>query len=194
MLFDGDGNRKYLVESEWRAFLGAADEAQPEARSFCWTLILTGARLSEVRALTPRRIDIETHSIRIECLKRRHRGVFREIPIGENLIQILQATHGLAALCSDQSLLDLPLWPWSRTTAWSHVKEVMISARLPRHLCVPKALRHTFGIEGVVNQNIPLSVMQKWMGHARFESTVVYTTPVGREERALASKMWVSGT
>ncbi len=190
MLFDRVGKRKYLVDSEWNAFLGAANQSAPKIRSFCWTLALTGARLSEVRALTPRRIDRSTKTIRIECLKRRQKGIYRELPVDNRLLELLDTTHFIAKSQADPLLVDARLWPWSRTTAWSHVKKAMRAAGLPNYLCKPKALRHSFGIEGVMNQSVPLGTMKKWMGHARIESTVVYTTPVGEEERILARKMW----
>ena len=192
MLFDSIGNRKYLTTAEWREFLKAADLAPAIVRSFCWTLAYTGGRLSEVRALTPRHVEPDLSTIRFECLKRRRKGIYRELPLHEGLRTLLETTYSITALRADAKLVDKRLWPWSRTTAWAHVKSVMQSAGLPKHLCQPKALRHTFGIEGVMNQNIPLGVMKKWMGHARIESTVVYTTPVGREERALANRMWTA--
>jgi len=123
-------------------------------------------------------------------LKRRQKGVFRELPLPDGLRDLLEGAHSITLRRADAILIDKRLWPWSRTTAWALTKAVMQRAGLPEYLCQPKALRHTFGIEGVMNQNIPLGVMQKWMGHARIDSTVVYTTPVGREERALAHRMW----
>ena len=190
MLFDRSGNRKYLTTDEWRSFLDAAKVADPFTRSFCWTLAHTGGRLSEVRALTPRHIDPADGTIRIECLKRRQKGIFRELPINEDLLDLLEATHAIAAMRADEALIDIKIWPWCRTTAWSRVKAVMLKAGAPEYLCKPKSLRHTFGIEGVANQNIPLGTMKKWLGHARLESTIVYTTPTGREERVLARRMW----
>ena len=77
-------------------------------------------------------------------------------------------------------------------TAWSRVKSVAHAAGLPEYLCTPKVLRHSFGIEGAHVQRFPLGTMKNWMGHARIESTIVYTTPVGNEERALARRMWKS--
>jgi integrase/recombinase XerD len=190
MLFDRSGNRKYLTTAEWRSFLDAANLAEPFTRSFCWTLAHTGGRLSEVRALTPRHVDPADGTIRIECLKRRQKGIFRELPIDVDLLALLEVTHAIAAERADNTLMDAPIWPWCRTTAWSRVKSVMLKAGLSEYLCKPKALRHTFGIEGVANQNIPLGTMKKWLGHARLESTIVYTTPTGREERMLARRMW----
>jgi integrase len=190
MLFDGSGNRKYFTTTEWRAFLDAASLAEPFTRSFCWTLAHTGGRLSEVLALTARNVDPANGTIRIECLKRRRKGIFRELPIDAELFHLLESTHTILARRADDSQIDTQIWPWCRTTAWSRVKNVMLKAELPYYLCKPKSLRHTFGIEGVANQGIPLGTMKKWLGHARLESTIVYTTPAGREERMLAKRMW----
>lgn len=191
MLFDQDGNRKYMIEPEWRAFLAAADKADPDTRSFCWSLARTGGRLSEVLSLTPRSFDLDNGTIRIRCLKRRAPDVFRELPLGLSFLELMEATVSVTARRIDPSLVDVPIWRWCRTTGWQRVKHVAQRAGLPAHLCTPKALRHTFGIEGVLMKNIPLGTMQKWMGHARIESTVIYTTAVGREERMLSTRMWV---
>ena len=120
MLFDRRGNRKYLTTDEWRDFLRAADTAPIEIRSFCWTLAHTGGRLSEVRALTARHVESSTNVIRLECLKRRQRGIFRELPVSVGLMHLLEKAHSIAASQVDPELADRRLWPWSRTTAWSH--------------------------------------------------------------------------
>jgi len=190
MLFDQHGNRKYMIEREWRAFLATADAAEPDTRSFCWMLARSGGRLSEVLALTPRSIDLENGTIRIRCLKRRATNIYREVPIGPGFLELLDTTVSIAGRRIDPLQIDVPIWEWCRTTGWQRMKEVALSAGLPNNLCMPKALRHTFGIEGVLMQGIPLGTMQKWMGHARLESTVIYTTPVGREERLLEERMW----
>jgi integrase/recombinase XerD len=51
-LFDTCGHRKYLVASERRAFVSAALAEDDPTASFCLTLAVTGARISEVLALT----------------------------------------------------------------------------------------------------------------------------------------------
>jgi site-specific recombinase XerD len=53
----------------------------------------------------------------------------------------------------------------------------------------PKALRHAFGAEAALRQ-ITLTLIKKWMGHARLETTEVYTTLIGKEERAMAQLTW----
>jgi integrase len=33
-------------------------------------------------------------------------------------------------------------------------------------------------------------MLQKWLGHARLETTAIYATAVGAEERKLAARLW----
>src|SRR5882672_10613421 len=86
MLYDQQGNRKYLTKTERQAFMDAARRAAPEIETFCLTLAYTGARISEVLALIPLRIDTSTNAIIIESLKKRQRGVYRAVPVPSELL------------------------------------------------------------------------------------------------------------
>ena len=77
LIYDHDGNRKYLTIGERRAFLRAAGQASVDVRAFCIVLAYTGARLSEALALTPSRIDLSAQIVVIESLKKRRRVVPR---------------------------------------------------------------------------------------------------------------------
>lgn len=33
-------------------------------------------------------------------------------------------------------------------------------------------------------------MVQKWLGHAQFSTTAIYTDVVGAEEQAIAERMW----
>ena len=52
-----------------------------------------------------------------------------------------------------------------------------------------KGLRHGFGVAGV-QSNVPLNMIQKWLGHANINTTTIYTDAVGEEERDLAARLW----
>ena len=178
-----------VTADERRAFIRAAKRFAPTVESFCVTLALTGARISEVLALTPDRIDRASHAIIIESLKKRRSGVFRAVPVPDYLIDRLAAVHGISSRTSDTSSRGERLWPWSRTTAWQYVKTVMIAAGIPRSVSKPKALRHGFGV-AATQSGVPLNIIQRWMGHSRLDTTAIYTNAVGDEERALARRMW----
>ncbi len=189
MLFDLSGTRKYLTASERRDFIRAAHHATPAIETFCLTLAYTGARISEVLALTPKRIDREAHCIIFESLKKRRTGVFRAVPVPDDLLKKLTACHDLTRTQADPHLSEQRLWPWSRTTAWGYVKTAMVAAGIPKKQAMPKALRHAFGVGGTM-AGVPLNLIQRWMGHSRIETTAIYANAVGDEERALAKKMW----
>ena len=190
MLFNQNGTRKYLTVSERSAFIDAAKRASPEIETFCLTLAYTGARISEVLALTPARVDLSAEAIIIETLKRRRRGIFRAVPIPENLIMRLDAVHNITALRNNPTESELRLWPWGRTTAWERVKHMMYGAGIPPGTAMPKALRHAFGVSGVAETGVPLNMMQKWLGHAKIETTAIYADAIGAQERAIANRMW----
>jgi integrase len=190
MLFDRLGHRKYLTSAEREAFINAARKFEPMVETFCHTIAYTGARISEVLATTPARIDASASIIVIECLKRRSNGVFRAVPVPDDLLARLEAVHSITAAQYDAVRRDERIWRWGRTTAWQRVKDVMAEGDVPRAWAMPKALRHAFGVQGTAEAGVPLNIMQKWMGHARIETTAIYANAVGREERKLAERMW----
>ena len=80
-LYDLEGRRLYLTSAERDAFLDAATQADRPVRTLCVVLYYTGCRISEARALIPRRVDINGQTIIFESLKKRRRGVFRAVPV-----------------------------------------------------------------------------------------------------------------
>lgn len=189
-LYDTRGIRKYLTASERRSFAAAALRAAPPILTFCLTLLYTGARLSEVLALTPDRIDQANNAIVFETLKRRRRGVFRAIPIPPELVARLMRIVDIQDRLDDEKR-SRRIWSWGRTTAWKHVKTVMEAAGIQKSLATPKSARHAFGVNAI-QTGVALNVLQRWMGHARIETTAIYADVLGKEERALALRTWAS--
>jgi site-specific recombinase XerD len=81
------------------------------------------------------------------------------------------------------------LWDFSRPTAYRLVKAKMKQAHIVGAMACPKGLRHGFGV-ACVAVKIPLTIIQKWLGHARIETTAIYLDVLGDEERALAQRLW----
>lgn len=179
-LFDRNGNRKYLVARERLAFVRSANAIGGEIGVFCLTLAFTGARISEVLALVVDRIDTADEAIIFRTLKQRRKMVFRAVPVPISLI---------AKLVTCAAGADTQIFPWGRTTAWKIVKDVMRDAGIADRLSMPKALRHAFAIEAGQN-GVPLNIVQRWLGHARIETTAIYAGALGEEERALARRSW----
>lgn len=181
-LFDHRGNRKYLIARERLAFVYAASKETEAISTFCLTLAFTGARISEVLALTASRIDAADEAVIFETLKQRRKQVFRAVPVPRALIPLL-TVYGVDK--------ENRLWPWCRTNGWKVVKTVMRKAGIVESLCKPKALRHAFAVEAG-QKGIPLNIVQRWLGHARIETTAIYASAIGDEERNLARRAWSS--
>ncbi len=179
-LFDQAGTRKYLNERERRAFLAKAFREQREVSSFCLTLGLTGARLSEVLSLTGDQIDFANGAIVFRTLKRRNKIAFRAVPVPPRLLSLLKKLAPKS---------NVKLWDWGRTAAWSIVKGLMRDCGIIDALCKPKALRHGFAV-AAGQRGVPLNIVQRWLGHARIETTAIYANALGKEERDLARRLW----
>jgi integrase/recombinase XerD len=181
-LYDRNGNRKYLNARERLAFVRVAFKESPSISTFCLTMAFTGARISETLALTLSRVDVADEAVILETLKRRKKQIFRAVPVPRELIPLL------TKYAADK---NGRLWPWGRTTGWKVVKAVMCRAGISECLCKPKALRHAFAVEAG-QKGVPLNIVQRWLGHARIETTAIYASAVGDEERELARKAWSS--
>lgn len=55
-----------------------------------------------------------------------------------------------------------------------------------------KGLRHGFGMHAI-RSGVPINLVQRWLGHARMETTAIYLQAMGREEREIAARMWSAG-
>jgi integrase/recombinase XerD len=188
-LYDPDGNRKYVTAFERSAFLGTAERRPPEVRTFCRTLAYSGARISEVLALTPRQIDRPAGVIIVESLKKRRRGIYRALPVPAELLDELEHVHDIRERQADPNRSTAPIWNWCRTTAWQHVKSCMEEAGISGRQAMPKGLRHGFGV-GVLQSGVPINLLKKWLGHSRLTTTEIYADAVGAEEQAIANRFW----
>ena len=188
-LFGQSGSRKYLNAAERQRFIEAAHRAPPKIRLLCLTLAWSGARISEVLALTPASIDIESGVASIQTLKRRKRGVVRQVPLPSDVLDELGRVFELRIAQRDPALANERIWKWSRTTAWRRVKEVMAAAGIAGTPAMPKGLRHGFGVNAF-QSNVPPHLVQRWLGHASLRTTAIYGDVIGPDERAFAARMW----
>ncbi len=189
-LYDEKGHRKYLTPAEREAFLKAADDAEREVRTFCHTLAFTGCRISEALALTADRVDLKDGTLIFESLKKRKRGVYRPVPVPPPFLDTLDMVHGIRAAQKRRDRgKNIFLWTCARNTAWRHVCAVMNEAKIKGPHATPKGLRHGFGVKAVTSQ-VPLNMVQKWLGHAQLVTTSIYADAVGPEAKQIAERMW----
>ena len=180
-LFDNAGGRKYVCGGELPRFLAAASRADAPTRTFCYLLAITGCRVSEALELTVGQLDGETCRVVFRTLKRR-KLAFRAIPVPPEFMADLVQLAG-------QQPATTRLWAWCRQTGWRRVKSVMAEAGIEGTQASPKGLRHGFGVANA-QESVPMATTQKWLGHAKLETTAIYQQVVGAEERAFAERLW----
>ncbi|WP_448664977.1 tyrosine-type recombinase/integrase [Sphingomonas sp. CJ20] len=182
-MYNVNGERKYLTKTEVTAFLAAAKAMDPATHSFCWFIAVTGCRISEALSLSAKNVDFETKHAVIRSLKKRSKRVYRAIPLPANLLAQIRSQLNAGILDEER------LWPWSRMTGYRRICAAMQAADVRGGHASPKGLRHGFGVRAI-QANVPLTLVQRWLGHADIKTTAIYTSAVGPEERDIASRTW----
>lgn len=188
-LFDAAGQRKYLTSEERERFYQAARKQPPEIMTFCHLLYWTGCRISEALDVLRSRVDTESQAVVLESLKKRRKGVFRQVPLPEKFLNDLDLVHRIKKPRRGETRKDWHLWPLSRRTATRRIEEVMQAAGVEGAQASAKGLRHAFAIE-CLQKGIPLNLVSKWLGHASLTTTAIYANALGEEERMLAARLW----
>ena len=180
-LYSKQSRRLYVNRSERERFKKAAEQQAFSTKLLCFTLLYTGCRLSEAINLTWDDIQQDEGVISIRSLKKRKLIHTREIPVPPTFVKQLDMD------CNSSS--HHFLFSFDRTTAWRRVKQVMQEAKITGVHATPKGLRHSFAMWAAYN-SIPITLCQKWMGHADVRTTAIYYQIVGSEEIELAARMW----
>lgn len=189
-IFDPKGNRLYMTQEEIGKFLKVAAKSNSKVNSFAQTLVYTGCRISEALELTPKSVQIDELQITFNSLKKRRGDIYRNIPVPLKYMNSLVPAHNIVHCQKTKSKAELKLWTWTRQHGYEVIMKIMIEAEISEgsHR-MPKGLRHGFGINAIM-KNVPLNMLQKWMGHADIATTAIYANAIGKEEKAIADKMW----
>lgn len=185
-MYDNNGERKYVNFRERNLIYIRSGEIGRDEGAFLHILLETGCRISEALNLKTGQIDIDSQSIRIESLKKRRRGVFRSVPISDRLLRRLERVCRLNRRTTGG---NEPIWTWSRATAYRMVKRNMTAVGIAGPWANPRGLRHGFAV-AALESGVPITLVQRWLGHSSLRTTAIYTEVVGQEERRLAARMW----
>ncbi len=193
-LFTLLGERKYLSGPERSRFYDSLDVLEnPKDRTFCKMIYWTGCRPSEALAMSALSIDLSEIMAIIRSLKKhgkmkgRH---FRCVPLRSDFVDELDEVHHLReAQAQPDHGAGTRLWTDSRTTYWRRCKAVMNAAGIQGVRASARGLRHTLGVHAAVNE-IPESKIQVYLGHESLETTAIYLTAIGPEDRVIAERMW----
>jgi len=185
VLFDGEGNRKYLVFDELIRFYLAVNELTDHSkRAFGLVLFFSGCRLSEVLELTPKAVDYGAGFIVIRTLKQHGKKRFRAIPMPNEVMNLLKQI-----IEADNITENAPIWSFSRWTGWRLIKNLMQSVGIKGIKGTPKGLRHTYTIT-YLREKTPVTTVSKLLGHARVQTTAIYADFMAEDERKWAENVW----
>jgi integrase len=188
-LYSRDGKRKYLNHAERQRALAEMEKLPRDQALMCLTLAWTGARISEVLSLSASSFMPDCGVVSIRTLKRRKPHV-REVPIPPELMKALERHYRIAAAQRDPLRAASRLWQQHRGTAYKIIKRVMARAGIVGIHACPKALRHAFAIAAV--RCVPVTLVKKWLGHARLSTTEIYLDVCGEDEIEFAARLWQS--
>lgn len=180
------GNKKYIDKREKNMFLDMASKMENDRKILCIILAETGCRISEALNLRAKDIDISSKYIRFDTLKKRRNGICRSVPVSPSVIRKIDRIFGIS---KGRISPDDRLWPIGRMTAYRCIRQVMESEGIYGIQACPRGLRHGFAV-GALNAGVPITLVQRWLGHADLKTTAIYTQVQGAEERAIASRMW----
>ena len=89
-LYDVNGNRKYLNNAERDRLYKVLKNEKRDKKLFYLMLFWSGARISEILNLKTNSIDFSDKVVIIESLKKRKKGIYRQIPLPSYLLSELQ--------------------------------------------------------------------------------------------------------
>ena len=151
----------------------------------CLALAYTGARISEVLELQRKDIielpNSETGGIeyylKLRTLKRKEKH-FRYLPIHDKLQTELFSFVVLKKLKPKDKIFEI-----SRRSAHTWVKKACNFAGIDDDRTHPHTFRHSFGVAVMLKKDIKIRVLQKWLGHASVENTLIYQDVVASDTK-----------
>lgn len=188
----GPKGRKYVNRFELVNVLRVASRARRRDGILTRLFAMTGARVGEVLALAPAHCQVAECVIAFITLKRR-RFVIREVPVPSSLMQDLDVEFGIREAQRDPDRANQPIWTLHRASVYRVVREIMLRAGVSGAPACPRGLRHGFGVNAL-QSGVPITLVQRWMGHSRLSTTAIYLEVSGPEERFFANRYWDWGT
>jgi len=156
----------------------------PEKRTFLLTLLLTGARVSELLDLRVKDVDFTDGCLVLETLKQRGDFLPRALPLQPKLLRELKKIIEKKHLAGEDHI-----WSFCRETGWRWVKTNLNAVGISGVKASPRGMRHGFGVACALS-GIPLTTIQIWMGHKRLETTQIYLEVMGEEALTLIRQTW----
>ncbi len=148
--------------------------------SFIWN---TGVRVSEALSTLYQDVDFMARTIRVVTLKRK--GHERVIPIQPDFLLEIKLFQQFQSEKVTTKKRDLRrIFNINRSTAHEHIKNACRLAGYSDGREHPHTFRHSYAINCLLHR-VPLTTLQRWLGHANITNTLVYTALAGNEDHVL---------
>ena len=189
------GERKYLDREERRAFLTATQQQEARKKYYCQLLYYTGCRLSEALAVTYNSFDFKRGYVMIRTLKQGSRDGkpverYRDNELPESFLNEIQGFYATVSGRRRHAVAAAePLWSVSDRMARNYVADVMIAVVITGKKATSRGLGHSMGVM-LAMEKVPVSVIQKVLGHASVKNTMIYLDILNDERRQLISQVW----
>jgi integrase len=159
--------RLFLTTEERHRFRSATSTLDIIERAFCRFMYYTGCKLGEGLDIYPNQIIARDGFF---LIKNGEMLLERSIPVPPALQLELSIYFNLQTRSGTR-----PLWTMSRTKGWRIICKVMKKSGIKGKHATPTGLRHSFAISCLeVCPQIPLSQIQKWLGHKSLDLTLSY--------------------
>lgn len=178
-----DWQPRPLSEAEYtrleQAVLTATAEETPEmvALDLSWFFILSdgGLRVSELLTLTIDDWDPQTQALHIRHGKGRHE---RRVPVSVRTAQALES-HLAGRRTQRQAPLLIRL---GQAVSADYIRRRLhtFAAQAQVEGVTPHRLRHTYATRLLNGGGLPITTLQKLMGHRRLDTTMLYTAVYGQ--------------
>ncbi len=144
-------------------------------------LYRTGGRIDEVLLIRPTDINLTTNSIKLITLKQgkdkktgKPKEKYRIIPLHPELRDVYMKY--LIDSNTNQKSEDL-LFPMRRQAVDLYLKNMQKKFGFKIHA---HKFRHTFAVRAIMD-NVPLNILQQWLGHSSVFTTSIYTQITGMD-------------
>ena len=130
----------------------------------------TGARISEVLAMTFDDIDFKQHQIKFATKKRKDSD--RYVPINHELEQQIMTYVSRMGIWRNTD--DKRLFKMSKAAAHMELKHILRKLGYPTWIHL-HTFRHSFAVN-CLRQGVLINTLKTVMGHANIENTMIYLT------------------
>lgn len=177
----------FKLEEVQRILSNRLKEDRYEEWFLCYFLWNTGMRVSEALSIIYQDVDYLARTVRVLTLKRK--GHERIVPVQADFLLEVKLFQQIQSEKRSSKKRDLrKIFNFNRSTAHTHVKFACQLAGYFDGREHPHTFRHSFAINCLLH-GVPITTLQRWLGHSNITNTLIYTAVAGSEDQAVIGEV-----